>query len=240
MYLERSGGRGSESLVIPGLENPKEIKEIIQLGSAVARKGKVQNSEHHETSTVIGAYGGNKYRVLYESFGDNPNERLDVTSGDMGVTIRRGGLWMTEAYVDYYFGHRDIRDVLSGLDPITKPPASEEIEVDHEKADNSDSSRIVAVGSSGFYIRIDSSLFVVAKTMDDARRVYASLLEQHNNFSALRAAFSIPNRLPFIYMTPEQYENMPPTLTPEEIKARTDEMVQAILGYIFPDDDSSA
>ncbi len=239
MSLERNGGRGSEGLVIPGLENPKEIKKIIQLGSTVARQGKVHSSRRLETSTVIGAFGGSKYKVVYESFVYEPHESLDVTSGDMGVTIVSGGLWMTEIFADYYFGDRNIRDVLSGLDPITKPPASEEIGVDHEKADNTDSSRIIAVGSSGFYTRRGSTLFVVAKTMDDARRVYASLLEQHNNFSALRAAFSKPDSFPFIYMTPEQYENMPPTLTPEEIKVRTDQMIEELLGYLFPDDDRS-
>lgn len=236
MLLERD----HESIAIPGLENPKEIKEIMELGSAVARKGTVHTSRRHETSTVIGAFGGSKYRVVYENFAAyDPHESLDVTGEDMGVTIVRGGLWMTEAFTDYYFGQRNIRDVLSGLDPITKSPASEEIGVDHEKADNSDSSRIVAVGSNGFYTTKGSTLFVVAKTMDDARRVYASLLEQDNNFSALRVAFSKPNSLPFIYLTPEQYENMTPTLTPEEIKTHMDKMIDEMLGYLFPDDDSS-
>ena len=226
--------RGRESLVIPGLENPEEI---MQLGSAVAKRGRVRNGSNLETSTVIGAYGGNKYRIIYENYATfDPHERLDVTGADMGLTIVSGGLWMTEVFADYYFGDRNIRDVLSGLDPITEPPAGGEIGIDHEKADNPDS-RIVAVGTSGFYTRRDSTLFVVAKTIDDARRVYAGLLEQHNRFSTLRAAFSNPGHLPFVYMTPEQYENMPPTLTPEEIEARMDEIIKALIGYIYPDDD---
>lgn len=226
--------RGRESLVIPGLENPREI---IGLGSIVARRGRVRNTRNLETSTVIGAYGGNKYKVVYENFAAfDSHERLDITGVDMGVTVVSGGLWMTEIFADYYFGDRNIRDVLSGLDPITEPPVNGEIGVDHEKADNSNLAKIVAVGSSGFYTRRDSTLFVVAKTIDDARRVYASLLEQHNNFPALRAAFSNPDRLPFVYMTPEQYENM---LSPEQIKALTDKMIKELLGYLYPDGDDT-
>ena len=234
-----SSERDRESLVIPGLENPKEI---IQLGSEIARQGRVSNCGNLEISTVIGAYGGNKYRVVYERRDIlGIDETLDVIGGDMGVTIiSEEFMELPSVYMDYYFGHRNIRDVLSGLDPITELPASDGIGVDHEKAENSDSSKIVAVGSSGFYTRRGPTLFVVAKTIDDAKRVYASLLEQHNRFSVLRAAFSEPDNLPFVYMTPEQYENMPPTPTPEEIKASMDGVIKKLLGYLYPDDNQNS
>ena len=224
--------RGREGLSVPGLESPQEI---IQLGSVLAIQDSVRRigNGSWEIARRVGAYGGNLYEVRHQSVGDGFMQSLELTGGDLALTIHGGSLLVgTKVYLDYYHGQRNVRDILSGMDPVNGSP---NVEVEEEE-ETSKKPKLIPLGQGFYTRRSDSTPIVVAKGIDEARDVYVRLFEMSRSFGAMRDFFSEPNRN-IVYMTPERYEKI---LSPEQREELFKKLIKGLLGSLYSEDDTEA
>jgi hypothetical protein len=183
MSAETTIGRwdGEREDRVPGLGN---LRGALDLSAAVARKGNVYYREQNgrnESSCVVGAYGGNKYRVRYHNKPGIGFEDFDITGVDMGISVFYGNLCMPPFHVtvDYYYGQRNVQEVLEGLEPISQSQSAD--------------TRIIQPISSidpntpfiGTIPGLKEPYYIFTRSFEEAGRLYAEWFEDLGNFDAM-------------------------------------------------------
>lgn len=171
---------------VPGLGN---LSEIIDLSSMVAKKGKTHKGYQDGgiNAEFIGIYRGSKYQVKYRLFHDGNFEELEITGLDIGITIFHGHLILPpfRVTVDYYYGKRDVREILHNLKPVVESvPEEQAIESHPINRNNNAPIGILAILGGAHYI--------FAKTEEEAGYMYASWCEENEDFVNMRNALANP------------------------------------------------
>jgi len=171
---------------IPGLNN---LREILDLSSVVAKKGKIHKGLQSGdfNAVFIGSYGESKYEVKYRLFCGGDFEESEITGQDIGITIFYGHLVLPpfRVTVDYCYGKRNVREILNGLKPVIKSSSDEQaVESQSICRDNLPISILAVLGGAHY---------VFARTLEEARQMYAVWCEEEENFIGMRRALADPN-----------------------------------------------
>lgn len=188
---------------VPGLNN---LREILDLSLVVAKKGKIHKGlgEGDLDAVFIGAYRGNKYEVKYRLFGGGDFEESEITGQDIGITISYGQLVLPpfRVGVDYYYGKRNVKEILRELKPVTES-APEEQAIEVQPTTSRDNAPI------GILAILGGAHYIFARTLEEAGGMYAAWCEDQEAFDLMRRALADSKSLipPFCVRPLDRFPN---------------------------------